>query len=159
MTKKLSRRDAIKLLGAVTGATLLANLPSKWSKPLLASGVLPAHAQTSLALVCGAPLSINTFSGGPVTVNAGASITPASNGMPLIYLIEVVPNQGTADVTSPNSLIGTLFTTGGAVTLPVAVQPLSYNISTSTGVVNITWAIPKSGISCVQQVSYEFNLD
>ena len=45
--KKLSRRDAIKLLGAATGAAMLANLPSKWSKPELASGVLPAHAQTS----------------------------------------------------------------------------------------------------------------
>ena len=45
--KKLSRRDAIKLLGAAAGAVALANLPSKWSKPELVSGVLPAHAQTS----------------------------------------------------------------------------------------------------------------
>ena len=49
--KKLSRRDAIKLLGAAAGATALANLPSKWSKPELVNGVMPAHAQTS-ALVC-----------------------------------------------------------------------------------------------------------
>jgi len=48
--KKLSRRDAIKLLGAVTGATVLANLPSKWSTPELVSGILPAHAQTSSLL-------------------------------------------------------------------------------------------------------------
>jgi len=46
-TKKLSRRDAIKLLGAAAGASVLANIPSKWSKPALAGGVLPAHAQTS----------------------------------------------------------------------------------------------------------------
>jgi len=46
--KKLSRRDAIKLLGAAAGATMLANLPSKWSTPELTSGVLPAHAQTSI---------------------------------------------------------------------------------------------------------------
>lgn len=45
--KKLTRRDAIKLLGAVAGASMLANLPAKWSKPSLMSGVLPAHAQTS----------------------------------------------------------------------------------------------------------------
>jgi hypothetical protein len=45
--KKLSRRDAIKVLGAAAGATLLANLPSKWKTPELASGVLPAHAQTT----------------------------------------------------------------------------------------------------------------
>ena len=47
MTKKITRRDAIKLLGAAVGATALANLPSKWSKPELISGVLPVHAQTS----------------------------------------------------------------------------------------------------------------
>ena len=49
-TKKISRRDAIKLLGAVTGATVLANLPTKWNTPEIASGVLPAHAQTSTTL-------------------------------------------------------------------------------------------------------------
>jgi hypothetical protein len=159
MTKKLSRRDAIKLLGAATGATLLANLPSKWSKPSLASGVLPAHAQTSLAfdLVCGAPLSINIFSNSG-TVNAGASIVPASDGVALIYSIAVAPTQGTAGVTSPISLIGTLFTTGGAVTLPVTVQALTFNGLISTGVVNITWAIPKSGISCIQQINYVFSV-
>ena len=47
MTKKITRRDAIKLLGAAVGATALANLPSRWSKPELVSGVLPVHAQTS----------------------------------------------------------------------------------------------------------------
>jgi hypothetical protein len=46
-TKKVTRRDAIKLLGAATGAAMLANVPTKWSKPSLMSGVLPAHAQTS----------------------------------------------------------------------------------------------------------------
>jgi len=46
-TKKLSRRDAIKVLGAAAGASVLANIPAKWSKPSVAGGVLPAHAQTS----------------------------------------------------------------------------------------------------------------
>ena len=45
--KKLSRRDAIKLIGATAGASVLTQLPSKWSKPSLAGGVLPPHAQTS----------------------------------------------------------------------------------------------------------------
>jgi hypothetical protein len=45
--KQLSRRDALKVLGAATGASMLANLPEKWSSPELLSGVLPAHAQTS----------------------------------------------------------------------------------------------------------------
>ena len=46
-TKKISRRDAMKILIAVAGGTALANIPSKWTKPGLAVGVLPAHAQTS----------------------------------------------------------------------------------------------------------------
>lgn len=48
--KNLSRRDALKVLGAAAGAVALANLPEKWSSPELASGVLPAHAQTSECL-------------------------------------------------------------------------------------------------------------
>jgi hypothetical protein len=67
--KKLSRRDAIKLLGATTGAAMLANLPSKWKTPELASGVLPAHAQTS---------------GNLLTFIDGGFIREASNSKPQI---------------------------------------------------------------------------
>ena len=45
--KKITRREAIKLIGAAASAGVLANLPSKWSKPSLTGGVLPVHAQTS----------------------------------------------------------------------------------------------------------------
>lgn len=48
--KKLSRRDAIKLIGAAAGASVLASLPTKWTKPEITTGVLPAHAQTSPTL-------------------------------------------------------------------------------------------------------------
>jgi len=64
--KKLSRREAIKLLGAAAGASVLADLPRKWSKPSLKGGVLSAHAQTSCSIVRTAivnvPASISTFS-------------------------------------------------------------------------------------------------
>ena len=46
--KKLTRREAIKLLGTATGAVTLANLPAKWTSPELSGGFIPAHAQTSL---------------------------------------------------------------------------------------------------------------
>ena len=46
--KKLSRRDAIKLLGAAIGGAALSTLPPKWSKPVLAASQLPVHAQTSV---------------------------------------------------------------------------------------------------------------
>ena len=45
--QKITRRDAIKLLGASVGAGVLANLPAKWTTPELSGGNLPAHAQTS----------------------------------------------------------------------------------------------------------------
>jgi len=48
--RKLSRRDALKILTAVAGGAVLANIPSKWTKPELATGVLPAHAQTSICI-------------------------------------------------------------------------------------------------------------
>ncbi|RMD50958.1 MAG: twin-arginine translocation signal domain-containing protein [Candidatus Thermofonsia bacterium] len=45
--QQLSRRDALKVIAAVTGAATLTNLPNKWVKPVLDAGVLPAHAQTT----------------------------------------------------------------------------------------------------------------
>ena len=56
--KNLSRRDALKILGAAAGATVLANLPAKWNTPELAAGVLPAHAQTSEACVVGLTVEV-----------------------------------------------------------------------------------------------------
>jgi hypothetical protein len=47
--ESLARRNLLKALavtaGALAGSTL--NLPKDWSRPLLQTGVLPAHAQTS----------------------------------------------------------------------------------------------------------------
>jgi len=55
--KKISRRDAMKLLGAAIGGATLSTLPSKWNTPELAAGVLPAHAQQSTVLPA-CPLSL-----------------------------------------------------------------------------------------------------
>ena len=64
--KKLSRRDSIKILGTAIGASALANLPKKWSKPELTGSSLPVHAQTSCSIVRTAivnvPASISIFS-------------------------------------------------------------------------------------------------
>ena len=48
MQRKLSRRHAIKAIGAALGAGVLASLPARWLKPVVSSGVLPAHAAASL---------------------------------------------------------------------------------------------------------------
>ncbi len=44
---KLSRREALKTLTALTGAAALTSLPGQWAKPIVEVGALPAHAQTS----------------------------------------------------------------------------------------------------------------
>ncbi len=68
--RNLSRRQALKFLTAVTGATALSQLPNKWSKPLLKVGVLPAHAQTS-------PVPTATATSTPTsTPTATATATP-----------------------------------------------------------------------------------
>jgi hypothetical protein len=46
--KMISRRDALKIaLAAGGGITAAAFLPQKWTNPVVKSGVLPVHAQTS----------------------------------------------------------------------------------------------------------------
>jgi hypothetical protein len=94
-TKKISRRDAIKLLGATAGATVLANLPTQWSKPELTAGLLPAHAQTSTVqnVGCtglGLTITLSLFLGDVdlrVTTPDGFFVTPKPTGL----------NQGLVD--------------------------------------------------------------
>jgi hypothetical protein len=110
MSKKtLSRRDAIKLLGAATGATLLANLPSKWSTPELTSGVLPAHAQTSTSLGlqiidCNFSLDLGTGAWSS-TPFVGLPI-PSSPGIGMCATFSFVNThfEGGSDPQSPNPI-------------------------------------------------------
>ena len=49
-SEKISRRKALKTAAAAAGGLGAgAFLPARWMKPVVESGVLPAHAQTSLA--------------------------------------------------------------------------------------------------------------
>jgi len=114
--KKISRRDAIKLLGAAVGASALANLPSKWSKPSFARGVLPVHAQTSVMLdsiqsCSGAILCPDSFLGESVSViilsgTAGISMTYniTTNGNTLLG-----PATGTVLTDATGTAILTVF--------------------------------------------------
>jgi hypothetical protein len=54
--ENVSRRRAMKVLGAggVVAATLM--LPSKWTKPVVESIIVPAHAQASAPPTSTAPL-------------------------------------------------------------------------------------------------------
>jgi hypothetical protein len=93
--KKLSRRDAMKLLGAAIGGAALANLPSKWNTPEMTSGVLPAHARQSAHVV-------RSIAAGPddptlhgdlacnaqdSDITSTVSVTPPAGGIVLRYVI------------------------------------------------------------------------
>lgn len=118
--KKLSRRDAIKLLGAAAGATLLANLPSKWSKPSLTSGVLPAHAQTSQVVV--APAVLPT-----VTTD---SISDQSLGTLLMDFTGTVVSDGGDPVTAR----GFVWSTSPNPTLPTNNVPAGSGVGSFSSI-------------------------
>ena len=134
--KKLSRRDAIKLLGAATGATLLANLPSKWKTPELASGVLPAHAQTSIlySLICDPDGQGVPQDGGPdpfvvaisPNIPNGATVTLRWNASGTDGETFLQGSTGTVDITGPAN---------------VAILDLMViNSNTGGGLVTVVWS-------------------
>ena len=49
MSTPITRRQLIKILAAATGTAMLSSVPNKWKTPVVEVGVLPAHAQGSLA--------------------------------------------------------------------------------------------------------------
>ena len=103
--KKLSRRDAIKLIGAATGASLLASLPTKWTKPEVTAGVLPAHAQTSSSQPSQA--SLPTVTTDNIVDEDGASVDMDFYGT-------VVSDGG-----SPVTARGFVWSTSPGPTLPI----------------------------------------
>ena len=78
--KKISRRDAMKLLGAAIGGAALSTLPSKWNTPELAAGVLPAHARQS-----------GTSIPGPTSITAAADVSVAVGTSAFRFSAEVLP--------------------------------------------------------------------
>jgi hypothetical protein len=113
-TKKISRRDALKLLGAAIGAAMVANLPKKWIKPESISGVLPVHAQTSL-------LVTSTTTATPTATATNNPLIPTNTPTPtptqtLTSTSTSTPTQtltptSTSTVT-PTVLLPTVLTTG-----------------------------------------------
>jgi hypothetical protein len=132
--KKLSRRDAMKMLGVAVGAAALAGLPSKWNTPELAAGVLPAHARQS-----GHVVAPNLVAGKAATTSlcnfdSTVTINPIRTGILMQYII--TPGAGLT-INFPPLLTGTTATnpTGVAtVNIGVAVD------STAGRTVTVTWS-------------------
>ena len=74
---KISRRDAIKLLGAALGGAALSTIPPTWSKPALAASQLPEHARQSVGLHVFDKSELTFPFGGSISV----SILPPDGGI------------------------------------------------------------------------------
>jgi len=126
---QLSRRDALKVLGAAAGATALANLPSKWNSPELLSGVLPAHAQTSANLLAGPDTDILTCYG---NFTSTVSIIPVRENIQMRWIIS---NPSGMTINTPGSLTGT------ALTDATGVASLLIDTGTmNNGNISVTWS-------------------
>jgi hypothetical protein len=161
--KKVSRRDTIKLLGAVTGATVLANLPSKWSTPEIARGVLPAHAQTSQVLydlTCEEDIDTMDFSlddPEPFSV----TINSVPNGSPLNGISMTWTVVGTPSASGQGTTTGTLLTdASGFATIDLGNFALYGWLWDGLGSATVRWTFTNdaqgfmSGIFCEQTNSW-----
>ncbi len=139
---KLSRRDALKILGAAAGASVLANLPSKWTKPELATGVLPAHAQTSGTHTVTAGISDPQANFCQDLIST-ATITPPTSGIPLHYVI--TRSNSSTLLTSPAALTGTIPTdVSGTATLTITVDINFPSVFNTGDTITVTWSFEHS---------------
>jgi hypothetical protein len=151
-TKELSRRDALKLLGAAAGASVLANLPSKWSTPQLAAGVLPAHAQTSVlyALSCDDLVYLPGEGVNEWQVGSAVIISPVAPGILMNYVI-VLNNMNFFQLPLPASPDAT--NASGQASVEFGVEATGGPSASVT----VTWSFanPSDGAgSCFRQVIF-----
>jgi|CXWL01.1.fsa_nt_gi hypothetical protein len=148
-SKEISRRDAMKILGAAIGAVALANVPSKWNTPELAAGVLPAHAQTSVGAHTLTPGPDDPAANYCFPLNSTVTITPPTPGILMRYVITTSPG---VLITSPAALTGTVPTDGsGIASLDVTVDSFSFTVGST---VTVTWTFenPSDGSGSGAQV-------
>lgn len=164
-TSKLSRRDALKILMAATGAAGLSNLPATWSRPELQVGVLPAHAQTSTFHILSAPSTpeevdpSRSYCWDGILVRFTASLTPPTPGIPLQYALTYTVTGAPGSITSPSPTTNVITTNGsGQASVDVVVQPDSPFFGT-TGTLTVVWSFtnPADGANTISQ-SYDIDI-
>jgi hypothetical protein len=129
--KKISRRDAMKLLGAAVGAAALSTLPSKWNTPELAAGVLPAHARQSGVIVGTHTFAAATHAAptgtGTNSVVSFPTITPNDAGISRTYNIATT---GAVVLSDPAT---------GTITTPTPSVMINYTLAVSGDKIIFTW--------------------
>ena len=93
---KLQRTDRRKILAAIgVGSAASLMLPTQWSKPIIRSVMLPAHAQTSICvtdITVGGPLV--GHSSGATTCQAACEAEAAAQSAQLCSVTETVDAGG-----------------------------------------------------------------
>lgn len=157
--QKLSRREALKLLAAATGAAALSTLPPAWSKPALQVGVLPAHAQTSLLHILSTfffPEEVDpdrSYCYDGMIVRFMAIITPPAAGILLQYSLTYNVTGAPGSITSPSPTTGTVATNAsGQASIDVTVLPASPFFGTE-GTLTVVWSFvnPADGTNTASQ--------
>jgi hypothetical protein len=137
---------ALAAAGASLGVAFF--LPSKWAKPLVKVGVLPAHAQTSQTPTIHAAADVELTGCWLEDFVSSATISPVRAGVTLHYEVAVTGASTTPPVMSSESLVTDA--TGTA-----SVNFNDYAISThGTTVITITWSFanPADGSGSDAQV-------
>ena len=97
--RTLSRRDALKILAALTGAAAISGVPAKWATPLVQVGALPAHAQCSPTETTAAFTIVNITEGtATLTLLRGASepfMQTTVGPMSLGCMVDIPPDEYT----------------------------------------------------------------
>lgn len=153
-TKKLSRREALKALTAVSGAVLAgAMLPDKWARPVVGSGVLPAHAQASRNF---AIVECDFYQSDSSPFHCSALISPVGAGIGLTCVWKYEP-QPSLNVNGVLPYEGTILVVTDAVGIAFVTLPFSWNdYSNLYGKFSATWSFtnPLDGTgTCLAEIT------
>jgi hypothetical protein len=152
-TKKISRRQVLKTLLAAGGGIGAASfLPAKWLKPVVESGVLPAHAQTSGAVkLCVSGYTLFTYtSGGGANLNLDLQVPAALFGKTIAWNYINLPKLDKGTFSNPKLRSGSM---------AVAFDPPNYYVNTMYGdvsaspdlITSVTVRLtPQGGSVCTQ---------
>ena len=114
----LSRRQALKTIAAMTGAVTVTQLPSKWVSPVLTTGVLPAHAQTSPPI----NVVISNLQAEPLNANRPQGVTT----FPVQFSFDYTDTSGTL---TTGSTLTAQFSSVPAGILPTEfITPTDYEV-------------------------------
>jgi hypothetical protein len=128
---KISRRDAIKILGAAIGGAALSTIPPKWSQPVLAASQLPEHARQSVVAVC----TTNALVLEILSSSTGDFNGPSMNILPDNSIPGNTSRQIVWNCTHSGCFLGTF-----PLRNPPAGTTVTANVSTfSQGPVSVVW--------------------